>query len=307
MMAIFDKSLSGFMKYYAFIGMAIMLSLAGVFFVGPVAFQKANLIKIDDGSYSTAQSDEELFDVASFLSSIPYQDKPQMIWDVLPENKYRKAIIEGGGNCSNLVFGAAHYLIDNEVDFSIVHLMPKSSFLRGGGHTVLELGYAINGAEKVALVDILEAGLPIDAEGNALRLEDLLLSQDGMVEYDLIRLNRAKSGPSRYWNDAFISSATPGWISGNEVRDYFRFIDFLYFNFGSARLEKYLFDGLALLVGKLPTIYVTDTGFSDLFSYDRNNVTLVISRISLTLLRLSGLAVLLLVLFHVVYRLRKVL
>ena len=49
-----------------------------------------------------------------------------------------------------------------------------------------------------------------------------------------------------------------GYIPGEDVSRYFRFLETAYVSLGSGRLEKYVFDGLALLLGYYPEIGVLE-------------------------------------------------
>ena len=48
------------------------------------------------------------------------------------------------------------------------------------------------------------------------------------------------------------------YIPASEVARYFRFLETVYLPLGSERLEKHLYDGLALMLGFYPTIYVPE-------------------------------------------------
>jgi hypothetical protein len=40
-----------------------------------------------------------------------------MVYAVLPAAKYRQAVLEGDGNCSNLTCGMAYVLLESDVDY----------------------------------------------------------------------------------------------------------------------------------------------------------------------------------------------
>ncbi len=47
-------------------------------------------------------------------------------------------------------------------------------------------------------------------------------------------------------------------MPADEIARYFRFLETIYVPLGSERLEKHFYDGLALMLGFYPSIYVPD-------------------------------------------------
>jgi hypothetical protein len=218
----------------------------------PVAFQKANSIRVVRGPIPSVDGPDS-FDVYDLISRIPYQSE-EMVWDVDPDAKYRATIVEGRGNCSNLVFGLARHLQLEGLDFQILHLMRPSMFLTGKGHTVLRTKFRLAGREQVGLVDILAGGLPrsgarfLDVDDlRRLPVPDLAFSSWGGRPEVAERFYRRR-----------LDEIEVGWIPAQEVAEYFAFIERVYVPFGSRRLEKYVYDGLALLFGRFPEIHVSD-------------------------------------------------
>jgi hypothetical protein len=218
----------------------------------PFAFQKANSIRVTTGPIPSIDGGES-FDVYGVLSGIPSDHDDATIWDVDPDAKYRN-MLEGRGNCSNLVFGLARHLQLEGFDFQIVHLMRPSTFLVGTGHTVLRTRFRLEGQEQVGIVDIFAGGVP-RAGGRFLDVDDLRRGPIPDLTFSSWggRPDRAR----QFYRDG-LGEVEIGWIPGQEVAEYFDFVQRFYVPLGNRLLEKYVYDGLALLLGRYPEIHVSD-------------------------------------------------
>jgi len=261
--------------------------------VGPTAFQKSITIIPEDRTYNLdPDQGKNSLRVDEFIGTIPYQENPRMIWDVVPQEKYKKAILEGGGNCSNLVFGASYYLLSHDIKFFIIHLFSKDHFLSGVGHTVLGVDYTRQGARMLGLVDILEGGLPLNRLNKALSVDDFIgesLDFDGgkrQEKNQLISLSILKDDTVNYLTNEYMDSVVVGVIPSQDVNVYFTFIDSLYFPLGNKRIEKMFFDWAAAVAGVLPRASVSRRNFVILFD-DDNYHTYLVSHVALWLFRLG--------------------
>lgn len=218
----------------------------------PVAFQKLNsMVRVTE--VEPLSADGEFLDFQTVLEKIPYGDASQ-VWSISPRERYRETILEGGGNCSNLAFGLAYLLDQRGVDFQIIHLMPRDNFLDGAGHTILRTRLRYRGMEQPAIVDVLAGGLPMTA-GRPIDVDQL----GGPVrDFALASFNDRKPERSPYYG-RFLEDSSVGVISGREVAAYYRFLETVYVPLGNQRLEKYVYDGLALLAGRYPEIHVPVT------------------------------------------------
>ena len=148
----------------AMAGYLILVALSlGAAMRAPIAIQKINAIVPAQG-FAPIDGEGSL-DVASVVGAIPYRQNP--VWTVEPERKYQQTIVEGFGNCSQKTFGLAYLLDQSGVDYQVIHLLPPERFLIGGGHTVMRTRYRYRGSERVGIVDLLAAGLPVSASGYA--------------------------------------------------------------------------------------------------------------------------------------------
>jgi hypothetical protein len=222
----------------------------------PVAFQKVNAIKV--GTCAVPESGKYLA-ADQVIGAIPYLEVPGDVFSISPEEKHRRTILEGDGNCSNLVFGLAYDLLQKGIDFEIVHLLPEG-FLAGEGHTVLRLPMVLNGKRFVGLLDVLNAGVPVTTSG-PIDLYELR----GSEELSVLALNSRRMPQNVYYDPQFLRDTIDGCISRSEIEAYFAFLDRLYVPLGSEMIEKYAFDGLALVFGAYPRIAVTKQAFDTLF------------------------------------------
>lgn len=233
--------------------LAALLLAAGA---NPVALQKANAVREVGTSIPPLQGEASL-DVERVLSAIPFdpEDLGFMVWEVDPDRKYQRTILEGRGNCSNFVFGLARLLELSDVDFQIVHMMRPRDFLEGRGHTVIRTRYLHAGEERVGLVDVFAGGLPQSA-GRLLDASDL---RGPVPDFSFLSWNGRPELAKDFFRE-LPPDVVIGWISRADVERYFRFLERFYVPLGSSRIEKYLYDGVALLLGFYPPIQVEDIG-----------------------------------------------
>lgn len=238
------------------------LAATGVFLAAkyPVAFQKVNSIEVvQEGLACTPPTTQRNFDVEEVIGGIPYAQDPTDVFSILPRVKYEKTIEEGNGNCSNLVFGMSYALLLSGVDFRIVHLMPDD-FLLGAGHTVIRVPMERKGKSFVGILDILNAGIPVSTD-----VPVDLPALRKTPKISIASLNPLRMPQQVYYQPAFLNSTVNGCIDSQQVQIYFSFLDRYYVPIGSERLEKYLYDGLAVFAGAYPSIRVSPQSFETLF------------------------------------------
>lgn len=263
-------------KYFLMLIVLILILLA--IGTNPLAFQKSNSI-IRSAGVKRLEHSKNSLDVAAFLRQIPYSDE-SMVYDVNPVDKYNKTIVQGIGNCSNMVFGAAYYLLEKHIPFQIIHLLPEEDFLQGEGHSVLRVPYQLNGEKRIGIVDVMEGGIPME-DGDFLHLSDL--AHPPLKQFSINYLNysqdHADDDLSAYNDTRMIT----GYIPDDEVARYFTFIEKIYIPLGSKKLEKYVYDGMSMLLGYYPKIHVVK--YDQL--YQHHNVTRLFYSMLLELLRIT--------------------
>lgn len=237
-------------RVYLIFGLLLAASL-GISAARPHAYQKLNTLRPADGFKPVRMSSAPV-DIARIIEDTPYTS--ETAGTVNPYAKYQQTIEEGAGNCSERAFGMAWKLRESEVDYQIVHLMRSESFAIGGGHTVLRVGYDDDGVARMGVVDLLEGGIPTNG-GEPLDIADL--TQGPIPDFELRRMTPLLDDESD-WYGEFLDGAAIGYIEAHEVNRYFAFIERIYVPLGNEKIEKLVFDGIALLFGVLPNIYVPD-------------------------------------------------
>ena len=239
----------------------------------PVAFQKSTAIKFVNKSELLLSEPKGYINIQEILQRIPYKDNGGMVYEISPKQKYKKTIKEGYGNCSNLAFGLAYYLDQNNHEYQIVHLMPPDGFLNGQGHTVVSTPYTIKDIKKYGIVDVYEGGLP---QNNNEFVDVNNLRTGGFDNPLILSLNSKKDSNTPYYED-FLNKAIVGIIKSEEVKSYFNFIDYIYVPLGNKRIEKILYDGLSVVLGYYPNIYVLEDDFDTLLRENKANRILAIT------------------------------
>jgi len=256
-------------RYVTLFAMSLLagLLLGGYFVVrSPVAFQKSISIQpidVDEPTLETKGGSS--VDIRALVESIPYK-KPQMVYEVEPQQKYRKTIVEGYGNCSNLSFGLGYYLSQMDHQYQIVHLLPPSRFLDGEGHTVVHTSYELDGKVHLGIVDVLEGGLP-KSGGTLIGLRDL--RQGNLDNVSILTLNSRHDSLSPFYGE-LLDTSVIGVTTSEEVEEYFDFLESVYRPIGNARIEKYIYDGISLFLGKYPNTYVGINDYDTLFKDNKD-------------------------------------
>lgn len=237
-------------RIYFACGILTIISL-GIAASRPIAFQKLNTIVPADG-FEPLRRPTLPVDIVGIIEKAPFHPGSAVTAD--PAEKYRLTVEEGTGNCSERAFGLAWKLRQSKIDLQIVHLLPRSDFVLGHGHSVIRIPYEDDGETRVGLVDLLEGGLP-SSGGVPLDIEDL--TRGSIADFEIRSLTRLQDNESPHYGKS-LDSVSIGYIPAREIDHYFDFIERVYVPLGNDRLEKTFYDGLALLFGALPKIYVPD-------------------------------------------------
>lgn len=234
-------------KLYAAYGMLLFGALA-VAASNPLLFQKLNTLR-PGGPVPDLDTSRGYVDIDALIRPIPLAGHD--VWSVHPATRHRLTMVEGGGNCSQMSFGLAYQLNDDGTDYQIIHMITQTGVAIGDGHTVIRIPYRHDGVERVGLVDVSFASILTGVDGplDVADLEALPIEGWGHVP-----LNDAARFPN--YHDDFLVYSLVGYIPPREVVEYYAFLDRVYFRFGTDMLEKYVFDGLALVFGRLPEIFV---------------------------------------------------
>jgi len=228
----------------------LVVGALGVAAYRPLLFQKLNVVVPAATFPAVERTGSRPLDVETVIGSIPL--KHVDAWAVDPASRYRRTVVEGAGNCSQLSFGLAYGLERSGIDYQIIHIMDAEGLATGNGHTVVRLHYRLDGSEQLGLVDPVYGGLPQVGD----RALDVATLDTGPVEGFTFRpLNAAGRYPGKVYRED-LETAVVGYVPRSEVRRYYRFLEAVFVPLGHEKVEKYLYDGLALVLGFLPHVYV---------------------------------------------------
>lgn len=101
---------------------------------------------------------------------------------------------------------------------------------------------------RAVLLDVLAGGVVVE-QGLPVDLPEIRRGADLGIHHFAV-------GRNDFWPRHDFHDPVAGVIRSGDVERYFDFLDRVVVPLGSRRLEKYVFDGLALLMGTLPPIYV---------------------------------------------------
>jgi hypothetical protein len=234
---------------YAIYGLLVVAALI-VAAREPLLFQKLNTLMPATGFPPLARSSSGPLEIEEVLGSIPL--KVRASWAVHPKRRYERTIIEGLGNCSQLSFGLAYALEQSGRDYQIIHMLNPAGLQLGEGHTVIRVRYQLDDSERLGLVDMVSGGLLQVGE----RELDVEVLNAGPVEDLAFRpLNAAARSPLEYFSNR-LNASVVAYVPSSEVRRYYDFLNAVYLPLGHEKVEKYVFDGMALLLGFLPRVYM---------------------------------------------------
>jgi hypothetical protein len=229
----------------------------------PAAYKTCTTIKFVAEPPRMVQQNENAFvDIRNVISKIPYQPHPAIVYVPKPELKYKQTIIDGRGNCSNMSFGLSYRLREEGHNFQIVHLLSPNVFLKGVGHTVLNMPYQLDGENRYGVVDIFNAGLPT-SNREPITIDQLRTGK--LIQPGVLLLNSGRI-PQLSFYQCFLDDSALALIENSEIDDYFKFMDSIYFSLGNTKIEKYFFETISFALGKYPNLYVANSDYDRLFT-----------------------------------------
>lgn len=197
-------------------------------------------------------------DIAGIVRAIPDRGPAgtaETVYDAHPEQRYQRSVVEGYGNCSNLVKGLAWRLLRDGHDFEVIYFLPVETFLEGQGHTILRANLALPEGARVGLVDVAAAAIPRE-NGRALDVPDFAGAAPA-VELDPLRPE--SEDWSHFYTPKFLGDTVIGRTSRLETARWFGLLDSMYVDLGlPGKLDKILFAGIGVLVGGFAPIHVDD-------------------------------------------------
>jgi hypothetical protein len=201
----------------------------------------------------------DAIDIASIVRAIPDRGVAGTVDTVFaahPARRYQRSVIEGYGNCSNLVKGLSWGLLRDGHEFEIVYMLPVETFLNGQGHTVLRANLALPEGPRVGLADVAAAAIPRVGE-RVLDVGDFGGAAVPAVHLDPLR-PESEDWTAFYAPDLLAVTAI-GRTSSAETARWFRFVEASYLDSGvPEKFEKIVYAGLGVVLGVLPPVHVDD-------------------------------------------------
>jgi hypothetical protein len=268
---------------------AALLATAGsgaVYFAAtsPIAFQKLASLTTEPLAEPEWSEARHPLDISALIASIPYSGS-EGIAAVLPSEMYERTLLDGGGNCANKSRGLAYYLEQRGLPFERVELLKADGFLVGQGHVVVRALVMHQGEARVALIDMLEGGLPV-CSGTTMDLPDLLAADPFTIE--ILPLNWRMDRYSEYYG-GFLDDVIVARVSDDEIVSFFRFLEGAYVPLGLDRFERVVFNALAIVRGRFPSLHVSQADYDRLTEAHRGKLALALSMVEATRLLLWSL------------------
>lgn len=146
-------------------------------------------------------------------------------------------------------------MINSDIDFEFIHFLPPESLFSGGGHVALRVPYTLDGVSGVGLLDVAGGAMPTIGDN----IVDFFDLQDQNKDIILRRVNDdAPEYYEIYYKVQYLDNVHLGFTSKVDIINYFTFIDLIYIPLANKKLEKMLFDGLAIVFGRYYSIYVDE-------------------------------------------------
>ena len=212
----------------------------------------------------TAFTDEPLpkfeardaIDIASIVRAIPdrgVDGTNDTVYAAHPAMRYQRSVVEGFGNCSNLVKGLSWELLRGGHEFEIVYVLPVDAFLAGQGHTVLRANLALPEGPRVGIADVAAAAVP-RVGARVLDVGDLGRALPAVY---LDPLRPESEDWTNFYNPEYLGDAVIGRTSSAETARWFRWLDASYIALGlPEKIEKILYVGIGVVLGVHPPVHV---------------------------------------------------
>lgn len=237
------------------VALLLLVVLAGVIYflsTHPVAYQKIMSLSTDPVPEIDWKSEQRVFAAERVIGAIPYSGS-DMLALVLPSQLYEATILNGEGNCANKCRGLSYYLEQRNMRFQRVELLPTENYLRGSGHVLIRTKYFFRGEERVGIVDMLEGGLLAKSEV-PIDLEQLRTASPFTI--DIVPLNKRCDRQSDYYG-TFLETAVIAVADSRDIERYFRWVETVYVSTGNPKLERFLCNASAIVLGRFPRLHVS--------------------------------------------------
>ena len=258
-----ESTIDRILRPLQYIVLALLFVVLGgvVYFLSthPVAYQKLMALSIEPVPEVDWEKQERVLAAESVIGAIPYSGSETLAL-VLPSQLYEATMLNGYGNCANKCRGLSYYLEQRNMRFQRVELLPVDNFIRGSGHVLIRTKYLYRGDQRVGLVDMLEGGLP-EKDGSPIDLDQL--RQANPFTITIAPLNIRCDRQSDYYG-TFLETAVIGVADSEDIRRYFRWVEAVYLPTGNPKLERFLCNASAIVLGRFPRLHVSEADFDRL-------------------------------------------
>lgn len=236
----------------------------------PLVFQRLTTLKQLPASgprQLDLQSSLSKQDLNTIIKEIPYQTNTLPTHRVLPLQRYQRSVLDGYGNCANMVAGEVYDLIRKHRDFDVVLLYKKEDFLVGKAHTLLRISYR-DRKDRVRniLFDVFEGGL-ITLNGEPVDVAQITNRNNGKLALEaFVDLD----------HHTYYEAMDPISYSirtKSEIQRYYTFLNYFYVKLGNHYMENMIYSGIAIIFGVFPSTYSND--YSNLVSHNFKAVILM--------------------------------
>jgi hypothetical protein len=235
------------------VAIVVLVTTLGIAARAPVAFK--TIAALTDAPLPELVPQHPI-DIARIVRAIPDrgpEGTSDMVYAAHPAVRYQRSVVEGFGNCSNLVKGLTWKLLRDGHDFEVVYVFPIETFLMGRGHTILRANLALPEGPRVGLVDVAAAAIPRTAD-HVLDVGDFASAVPAVY---LDPLRPESEDWSYFYSPEFLGDSVIGRTSSAETARWFHVLDTMYLDLGlPEKLDKMVYMGIGVLLGQLAPIHV---------------------------------------------------
>jgi hypothetical protein len=248
---------------YLVLVLLLTLFVGVVYFLSthPVAYQKLMSLSTDPIPDIDWKGQQRAFAAESVIGAIPYKGS-DMLALVLPSQLYEATMLNGFGNCANKCRGLSYYLEQRGMSFQRIELLPTENFVRGSGHVLVRAKYLYRGEERVGLIDMLEGGLLVKGDV-PVDLDQLRGASPFTIE--IAPLNVRCDRQSDYYG-TFLETAAIAVADSRDIERYFRWVEAVYVPTGNPKLERFLCNASAIVLGIFPRLHVSEADLARLIA-----------------------------------------
>lgn len=167
--------------------------------------------------------------------------------------------IDGKGNCSTLSYGAGVLLESKNINYSIVHLLPKHGLFEGRGHTILlyqDSSYFLLDSEIRSIPMMNDEAIIFSESSDFLKYKN---------KFNFLNIKHSDIQPIlSYYSDE--NTVAIAYVCQKDLDDFYDQNLFLLdlFDLKETEITKILVNSIACMTFKIPTIKVSSSDYAKL-------------------------------------------